>query len=186
VTGPPRGAWASLPLLVLSLVVACACGRHNEPREAREPRELRMKSRGAVTALAVTAGKLSFCDEDGLHQFELPSGRGKNGALGACPPGGLAPTAGGPEVTVRTPDHGPDDIVEIAGVADSYPLEGHATDWASDQGPVVIVATASLVLRIDPAAGRRTLLSSAGATRVAVGAGWAAWWDGSAISARPL
>jgi hypothetical protein len=193
------GRAGPVPTLVVLLFVGCACQRHNTvvPTESRaaagrpgtfpaaEERGVRATSRGPVTALAVAAESLSFCDQGGLHEVELPSGR-LRGVAASCPATGLSARAGGPEVTVRTPERGPDDVVEIEGVADSFPIEGHATDWASAPGPVVIVATATQVLHIDPAASRRTRLSSTGAIRVAVGGGWAAWWDGSAVVAHPL
>jgi len=171
--------------LLLVLLTACARRSVAVP-DPGAGGEVRVQARGTVTALALAAGILSFCDGAGLHAVSLPAG-GAHGAPGPCPAGGLPAGPAGPEVTVRNPDHGPDDIVEIEGVAASFPLPGRARDWASSgDAPVVIVATASQVLRIDTAANRQTPLSSAGAERVATGGGWAAWVSGTTIVARPL
>lgn len=198
----PRAARAA-SLLVLALagagaVLAGACRAKGRPENAPplpgpgRAGELRVPARGAVTALALTGGALSFCDAAGLHTTPLPgtvsvnAPRGqREGAATACPPGGLAPRATGPEISVRNPDHGPDDILEIEGVAASFPLDGHAQDWASDGTKTVIVATASRVLQLDPSAHGVVELSQTGAQRVAAGEGWVAWADGSTVVARP-
>lgn len=171
--------------LALLLIAGCARQRHHDP--ATEPQtadEVRVQVRGAVTALAITSPVLSFCDEAGLHAVSLPSGR-QQGAPVPCPAGGLHPRPAGPEVTVRNPDHGPDDVVEIDGVATSFPIAGRARDWAGS-GTVVIVATATQVLRIDLGADRPRWLTSTGAERVATDGQWAAWSAGSTIVARRL
>lgn len=141
-------------------------------------------TRGAVSTLTIAEQKVSFCDEAGFHQVEAQTGRvlASGSACPAPPPA----TASAPEITVRTPDEGPDDIVEIEGEARSFPIQGHARDWVSDGGKVVIVATGSEVLEILPAADKPVRLSDRGATRVAVGGGWAAWWDGTAVVAHHL
>jgi hypothetical protein len=146
--------------------------------------ELRVATSGAVSTLGIAGDRVSFCDAVGLHALEMPTGRPLVSG-GACPAGD-PPQAGGPEVTVRTPQLGPDDIVEIQGEGLSFPIEGHARDWASDGGKVVVVATATQVLEIVPATDQRVVLSASGATSVAVGGGWAAWWDGIAVMARRL
>jgi hypothetical protein len=154
------------------------------PAVAPQGDRLRIASRGAVSVLAIAGPRLSFCDAAGLHELSLPSGRVLS-QRDACPSTAV-PRALGPEVTVRTPDLGPDDIVEVEGVATSFPIEGHARDWVSDAGNVVVVATATRVLEILPASEKRVTLSETGAERVAAGSGWAAWWDGAAIFARKL
>lgn len=191
---------ASFVVLVLAAAGAVPVGacRRQERREGAPASpgpastgELRAPSRGAVTALALAGGALSFCDAAGLHTIPLsgpvsPSGAASaNAPAVACPPGGLAPRATGPEITVRNPDHGPNDILELEGVAESFPLEGHAQDWASDGTKAVIVATASRVLQLDPNAHGVIELSQTGAQRVAAGEGWVAWTDGDTVVARP-
>jgi hypothetical protein len=159
----------------LLLLLAAGCARPRRQQPAPEP---------PVTALAVTAPTLSFCDQAGLHGLSLTSGR-EAGPPGPCPAGGLASAPPGPAVSVRNPDHGPDDVIEVEGVATSFPIAGRAHDWAAARA-VVIVATATQVLRIDVAANRQTRLSSTGAERVATDGQWAAWLAGTTIVARRL
>ena len=173
---------ARVALLAALLLVACR--RAPGPpaataASAASASEWRVATRGDVTTLAIAGEELSFCDEAGFHRLALRTGL-VVAAGGACP-APAATTASTPEVTVRTPELGPDDIVEIAGEGTSFPIEGHARDWASDAGKVVIVGTGSEVLELLPAAGQRVRLSASGASRVAVGGGWAAWWDGAAV-----
>jgi len=172
---------------LLVAVFAAACAHTPRPATSagmHDANGWRVSTRGAVSALAIAGQKLWFCDEDGLHQLEVSTARALTSS-GPCPPA-PAPASSAPEVTVRTPDLGPDDIVEIEGQAMSYPIAGHARDWASDGGQVVIVGTGSEVLELLPATEKRVRLSDHGATRVAVGGGWAAWWDGAAITAHRL
>jgi len=154
------------------------------PASAASATEWRAATRGEVTSLVIAGEELSFCDEAGFHRLALRTGV-VVAAGGACP-APPATAAGTPEVTVRTPELGPDDIVEIAGEGTSFPIEGHARDWASEAGKVVIVGTGSEVLELLPATGQRVRLSESGASRVAVGGGWAAWWDGAAVVGRRL
>lgn len=178
---------ARVALLPALLVAACAHAPSSSPATAppvASASEWRVATRGEVSALAIGEGRVTFCDGAGFRQLE--AGTGRVVATAAACPATSAPATSSPEVTVRTPDLGPDDIVEIAGEAMSFPIEGHARDWASDGGKVVIVGTGSEVLELLPAAGQRVRLSASGASRVAVGGGWAAWWDGSAVVARRL
>jgi len=174
---------------LLSGLLLAACSHPPAPAPATpagtpSANEWRFATRGDVSSLTIADDKVSFCDEAGLHQLDARTGR-VLAASAVCPAAPPAAT-GTPEVTVRTPDLGPDDIVEIAGEATSFPIEGHARDWASDAGKVVIVGTGSEVLELLPAAGKRLRLSESGASRVAVGGGWAAWWDGAAVVAHRL
>lgn len=176
---------ARVALLSALLVAACShapAPARQPPQQAQRGAEWRVAARGAVTTLAIADGKLSFCDEEGFHRLDAQTGR-VLAAGSACPP---TPVTTAPEITVRTPELGPDDIVEIEGEGLSFPIQGHARDWATDAGKVVIVGTASEVLEILPANDQRVRLSDHGATRVAVGGGWAAWWDGQAVVARRL
>ena len=134
--------------------------------------------------LRLAAGKLSFCDTGGLLELEMPSGRLLSSAS-ACPP---APPADPniPEVTLRTPDLGPTDIMEIDGEGNSFPLDGKGYDWAADETRRVIIAMAAQVLLIDTKKDKRVTLSKSGAKRVAIGGGWAAWWDGTTVVARRI
>lgn len=146
--------------------------------------ELRVDSRGEVSALRVAVGKLSFCDTGGQLELELPSGRVLASAP-ACPPA-APPNPAIPEVTVRTPDLGPTDILEVDGEGQSFPLDGHGRDWAADEERHVVVSTSTQVIELDPKTGKRNTLSKHGAERVAVGGGWAAWWNGTTVVARRL
>lgn len=146
--------------------------------------ELRVDSRGEISILSVAAGKLSFCDTGGLLELELPSGRVLGSAL-VCPPV-VPPDPTIPEVTVRTPDLGPTDILEVDGEGNSFPLDGHGRDWAADKQRHVVVSTATRVIELNPKTGKRVTLSEQGAARVAVGGGWAAWWDGTTVVAHRL
>lgn len=187
-----------LATTLAALLLLSACTR---PRDGRAPSsveghrdaaapsvaaraEVRVASRGAVTALAVAATMLTFCDERGQHEIGLPSGREQRSG-GPCPTAAARANSTEPPITVRTPDLGPDDIVEIEGVAQSFPIAGHARDWAF-AGQTAVIATGSQVLRIDTRTNQRDVLSPRPAERVAVGGGWAAWWDGDAVIVAPL
>jgi hypothetical protein len=174
-------------LAPLAALVLLACSHAAGPPPAQPVQhatDWRVATRGDVSTLSIAEGKLSFCDEAGFHQLEAQTGRVLSSG-GACP-AAAAPVGSTPEVTVRTPELGPDDIVEIEGEGMSFPIQGHARDWASDAGKIVIVGTASEVLEIVTATDQRVRLSARGATRVAAGGGWAAWWDGRAVIAHRL
>lgn len=173
-------------LLSALLFTACshaAAPSPGTPAVASSANEWRVATQGDVSSLSIAEQTVSYCDEAGFHQLEAHTGRVLP-AGGACPE---LPSAGSTAgVTVRTPELGPDDVIEFDGEGMSFPIEGHARDWASDAGKVVIVGTASEVLEILPSAGKQLRLSGRGASRVAVGGGWAAWWDGAAVIARRL
>jgi hypothetical protein len=174
-------------LLTALLFTACSHAVAPSPATpaiASSANEWRVPTQGDVSSLTIAGQALSYCDEAGFHRLEAHTGR-VLAAGGACPeaPASAGSTAG---VTVRTPDLGPDDVIEFDGQGMSFPIEGHARDWASDAGTVVIVGTASEVLEFLPAAGKQVRLSESGASRVAVGGGWAAWWDGAAVIAHRL
>jgi hypothetical protein len=178
---------ARVALLPALLLVACSHAPPSSPAAlppASSINEWRVATRGEVSALSIGDARVSFCDQAGFHQLEAHTGRVL--ATGGACPAPSAPASSSPEVTVRTPDLGADDIVEIAGEATSFPIDGHARDWASDAGKVVIVGTGSEVLELLPAANKRERLSDSGASRVAEGGGWAAWWDGAAVVAHRL
>jgi hypothetical protein len=134
--------------------------------------------------LRVADGKLSFCDTGGLLEYELPSGR-VLASVASCTPG-APPNPNIPDVSVRTPDLGPIDILEVEGEGMSFPLDGHARDWAADEQSHVVVSTSTQVIELDPKTGKRVTLSEQGAGSVAVGGGWAAWWDGTTVVAHRL
>lgn len=173
-----RAAW--LPALLFAACSHVPIAPTTTPVAAGE---WRVAARGAVSTLAIAEQKVAFCDEAGFHQLDARTGRAL--ATGAACPAAPA-SQPGPEVTVRTPDLGPDDIVELEGEGLSFPIAGHARDWASDAGKVIVVGTGSEVLEIIPATDGRVRLSDRGAARVAVGGGWAAWWDGAAVVGRRL
>lgn len=170
---------------LIAALLLCACARRPPPPAAATAAgAVRIDSRGAVSTLQLVPGRLLFCDAAGMHEIALPGGRVLAQHAG-CPIGDQ-PRPALPEVTVRTPDHGADDIVEVDGVALSFPIEGHARDWAVDATGVLVVATASKVIGIATTTNRRVTLSERGAERVAAGGGCTAWWDGAAVFARKL
>ena len=190
-------------LLISLTLVLCACStpsgvssnrRESEanPQPSSPPlsssaakQSIESASRGEAYALRLSSETLEFCDEDASHALDLKSGLLRS-AKAACPKKEEANTAcsglaGDP--SVRSIPNQPDEIVDLKG--SSYPLKGRVQDCVAD-GSLLAIITNSSLFWIDPANPVPHEVPSSGGDRVALGAGWIAWTQGTRIFAKPI
>lgn len=145
--------------------------------------ELTVRAEGEPFGLRIEHGTISFCDKRGGRKLDATTGQ--DVAFGRpCSKDGEASTAcaGLPlDVAVSTPDRGPNDVVDAKGK--SFPLEGRVHDCAAD-GQVLAMVTGAAVVLIDTTKDKTDVIDHQGGDRVAVGPGWVAWSQGSAVHAR--
>ncbi|HEY2016794.1 MAG TPA: hypothetical protein VGH38_24990 [Bryobacteraceae bacterium] len=189
-----------LTLLFLVLTLSCSQSKPTQKAEsaAAEPpssapaapapapaaAEISATAQGEPYALHIDSGVLTFCDQRGMRKLDLKTGQ-DTASSQPCPKAEEANTACtglGLDVSVRSPQGEPNDIVDVDG--SSVPLKGKVHDCAAD-GKVLAVSTASAVSVIDVATGTSTEVSKQGGDRVAIGSGWVAWADGSKVRAAP-
>ena len=201
---PRKPATTITPIGLLFLLVGAACSRptvesnaassrpSNGPEGAPKtpPRTagaaVKVTVVGEPFGLRIEGNTVSFCDKRGGRIFDLTTSqdapleracRKDDEPNAAC--GGLAL-----DVTVRTPNLGPSDIVEVN--TKSFPLEGRVHDCATD-GKLIAIVTGAEVVTIDPTKDVASLIErGGGGDHVAVGAGWIAWSLGSVVQARPV
>lgn len=138
---------------------------------------------GEPFGLRVEGGTISFCDRRGGRRIDLASGHDAAFER-TCPKDGEANTACGGlpvDVTVSTPNLGPNDLVDADGSA--FPLDGRVHDCTADAKGLAIVTGSSVVL-IDTKTAKTEVIDHTGGDRVAVGPGWIAWSNGQAVHAR--
>jgi hypothetical protein len=152
------------------------------------PREqLRVATQGEPYGLRLERGAMSFCDRRGAWKVDLGTGtqaRSDRVCIEDQEPNTTCEVTG-LKVTVRTPGLGPDDVVEVDGVAKSFHVPGHVHDCAGD-GRSLAIVTGSAVLRVDPAKETMEVLSDEGGERVVVGSGWIVWSNPSSMQAKRL
>lgn len=82
------------------------------------------------------------------------------------------------KISVRTPEGGPNDVVDSDGF--SFPLEGKVHDCAGT-GTLVLVAAGSEVLLLETASRSRRRVHPGSADRVAIAEGWIGWAEGTRL-----
>jgi hypothetical protein len=138
---------------------------------------------GTPYDLRLDGAAVSFCDSRGARKIDLASGSESASAL-TCTrdAGGNTACDGLPfSVEVRTPDLGPNDVIDTAG--QTYPLDGRVQDCAAS-GQILGVVTGSTVVLIDTNSDKLKVIDHAGGNRVAISADWIAWSDNSSVHVR--
>jgi hypothetical protein len=138
---------------------------------------------GEPFGLRVEGETISFCDTRGGRKVDPATGndlpfkracakdREPNTSCGGFPL----------DVTVSTPNLGPNDLVEVKGRA--FPLAGRVHDCAAS-GKALGIVTGSEVVLIDTTVEKASVLEHEGGDRVAIGADWIAWSNGPSVYAR--
>jgi len=148
------------------------------------PTSYKAATTGAPYGLRVEGGVVSFCDGSGARRLDPATG--KVGAFERTCLKDAEPntTCSGStlDVTVRTPNLGPDDVIDVGGA--SFPLEGRVHDCALD-GTALAVVTGSEVVLIDTAKDDETkVIDHGGGDFVSIGSSWVAWTQGSTLQFR--
>jgi len=141
---------------------------------ASDPQSVAVSAEGAPFALSLRDGVLSFCDKRGGRRVDLKTGKDTASDQPCAAPTEANTACSGlsMDVVVRSPSSEPNDTVEVGG--NLVPLDGRVHDCVAD-GKSLGIATASKVVVVDAASGAKSVVSEAGADRVAVGSGWVAW-----------
>jgi hypothetical protein len=183
-------------LLILLVVVGCSrSSDRTTPGSSTAPSsttatlspslhtDLTLTASGEPFGLRVEGAAISFCDKRGGRKLDTTTGQ--DAAFERkCATDGEANTACGGlplDVSVSTPNRGPNDLVDVKGK--SFPLEGRVHDCAAD-AKVLAIVTGSAVVLVDTTKDKADVIDHQGGDRVAVGPGWVAWSQGSTVRAR--
>ena len=142
-----------------------------------------VKTSGPAYDVRLLLQSVTYCDGTGAHTFSLEDDKvlashntcTSSEKHSGCPDSPL-------DVTVRTPDMGPIDIIDADG--SSYPLKGRVHDCAI-LGTSIIASTGSNVVFIDTTKQSIKELSAKGGDRVAISPEALAWTDQNALSTVP-
>lgn len=145
--------------------------------------ELAVKAEGEPSGLRIEGATISFCDKRGGRKLDATTGQ--DAAFERkCATDGEANTACGGlplDVSVSTPNRGPNDLVDVKGK--SFALDGRVHDCAAD-AHVLAIVTGSAVVLIDTTKDKADVIDHEGGDRVAIGLGWIAWRQESTVHAR--
>lgn len=172
---------AVVSLSLLGLPTRAQCGE----RQHVTAGETTIPAIGGTRTLRLTGSSLEFCDGRGGHRIDLGEDRKTPSSIPCAKDDGPNGSCGdlGLNVEVRSPLGEPDDVVDFE--TWSLPMTGRVHDCAAENGTVVI-ATGTQVVLVDAAKRTDRRIGSGGAERVAVGSGWFAWSDATAIHLRHL
>lgn len=138
---------------------------------------------GLPYGLRVDGEAVTYCDGRGGRRLDPATGQSTPFAR-PCPPDEEADGACGNvpkalDVDVRSPQDTPDDIVGAG--SENYPLSGRLHDCAALGSTLAVVTRSRVSLLAD---GKEQVIARRGAERVALGAKWVAWIDGSKVLAK--